>query len=77
MICKTEDLLLPFLSSKNSNFKFEVTIFVVYVLGIFFIHKGEAFPKNFVSFSDGNKGSRIDRMNQFFHRSDFLLRYSR
>ncbi len=43
MICKTEDLLLPFLSSKNSNFKFEVTIFVVYVLGTFFIHKGEAF----------------------------------
>ena len=43
MICKTEDLLLPFLSSKNSNFEFEVTIFVVYVLGTFFIHKGEAF----------------------------------
>ena len=43
MICKTEDLLLPFLSSKNSNFEFEVTIFVVYVLGTFFIHKGEPF----------------------------------
>ena len=43
MICKTEDLLLPFLSSKNSNLKFEVTIFVVYVLGIFFFYKSEAF----------------------------------
>lgn len=43
MICKTEDLLLPFLLSKNSNFKFEVTIFVVYVLGSFFFYKGEAF----------------------------------
>ena len=43
MICETEDLIIPFLSSKNSNFKFEVTIFVVYVLGIFFFYKGEAF----------------------------------
>ena len=43
MTCKTEELLLPFLSSKNSNFKFEVTIFVVYVLGSFFFYKGETF----------------------------------